>query len=230
LTYQQKRTSKSAQLTPSRSARKTGGAFSIQKGNKKAASPHKSRANSGDSNDSSFVSDETDESSERAVITPKGIAQIKDARSPSVQGLYSNYLKAISGDVKIYDINSVINTEVQYYQLHATFHTLFDQKHKFFIVEFNADLQQKFLTKSSFLNLMDFAENLGASQVVFSLSKENPDFENYQRSFNVIGFAKMTAEEKARYTLNDNFELFKYEDVLGFDDIWSMGEEEEEDA
>ena len=71
---------------------------------------------------------------------------------------------------------------------YAAFKCFVSEDNKEFFIEINATTPLKFFTRSTLLNLLDYAEKYKAEAVYVCFNKDTEDFENSVKTFLFVGF------------------------------------------
>ena len=70
---------------------------------------------------------------------------------------------------------------------YAAFKCFVDEENKEFFIEINSTTPLKFFTRSTLLNLLDYAEKYNAKAVYVCFNKDTEDFENSVKTFLFVG-------------------------------------------
>ncbi|EGR34431.1 hypothetical protein IMG5_012080 [Ichthyophthirius multifiliis] len=105
-------------------------------------------------------------------------------------------LKLDEKNIIIYDIASVINWgDFSKEKPLQTFKCLYDTDNKNFYVELSEKSPMEHLTKSTFLKILDIAEQMGAQNVLTCLNNKISDINTRIQILMFVGFRKIIGEE-----------------------------------
>jgi len=135
-------------------------------------------------------------------------------RTPSDEILLTE-LALDEKNITIYDITSVILVgEKESKEPHGSFKCFMDHDEKKFYIEIATTKTLQALTQSATLNLLSFAETVGAEKIYVCYRKSLGDIRYYLKTFMFIGFQQLTEEEQKEISMTQTHFLLS-EDVLG---------------
>jgi len=138
-------------------------------------------------------------------------------RTPSDEILLTE-LALDDKNITIYDITSVILVgEKESKEPHGQFKCFMDHDEKKFYIEIATTRALEALTKSSLLNLLTFAEKVGAEKVYVCCRKTLGDITYYLKTFLFIGFMQLDEEEQQKISMTQTHFLLGY-DTLADED------------
>jgi len=97
---------------------------------------------------------------------------------------------------------------------HGQFKCFMDHDQKKFYIEIATTKTLQALTQSAVLNLLSFAENVGAEKIYVCCRKALGDIRYTLKTFMFIGFQQLTEEEQKKISMTSTHFLLTY-DVLG---------------
>ena len=92
------------------------------------------------------------------------------------------------------------------------FHALYSSETKVFYVLL-AQVEIKHFTKSTFMNMVEFAEKLGAQRLMMLLSTDHPEKRCFKKIFSVIDAIYVRREERKKHLSEEAFSAFSLFEV-----------------
>lgn len=131
-------------------------------------------------------------------------------RTPSDEILLTE-LALDDKNITIYDITSVVLVgEKESKEPHGQFKCFMDHDEKKFYIEIATTKTLEALTKSSVLNLLTFAEQVGAEKVYVCCRKTLGDIKYYLKTFMFIGFQQLTEVEQMTISMTQTHFMLSY--------------------
>jgi hypothetical protein len=153
----------------------------------------------------------TEDTKSKGTESQAAIKQLK--RTPSDEILLTE-LALDDKNITIYDITSVILVgEKESKEPHGQFKCFMDHDEKKFYIEIATAKTLQALTQSAVLNLLSFAENVGAAKIYVCCRKTLGDIRYYLKTFMFIGFQQLSEEEQKEISMTQTHFLLGY-DVL----------------